>query len=191
LGTQLRVDPELIVPNPAISLMDGAIVASGWARPKEDTVSRMYFEAIARKYRFKLTTPFREIPKPAQDAIFYGTGDEKLNLRYESDRGSGTLTRPFEGIVNNLERRYRETQSPSMRAEIEELRARLQAREKELVSEKQANENLRQHQAASQQAMMARLAALESPSIGTAQSLSTNQSREARLVKLPSWMRIG
>ena len=78
-----------------------------------------------------------------------------------------------------------------MRAEIEELRARLQAREKELVSEKQANETMRQHQAASQQAMMARLAALESPSIGTAQSLSTNQSREARLVKLPSWMRIG
>ena len=78
-----------------------------------------------------------------------------------------------------------------MRAEIEELRARLQAREKELLSEKQANETMRQHQAASQQAMMARLAALESPSIGTAQSLSTNQSREARLVKLPSWMRIG
>ena len=78
-----------------------------------------------------------------------------------------------------------------MRAEIEELRARLQTREKELLSEKQANETMRQHQAASQQAMMARLAALESPSIGTAQSLSTNQSREARLVKLPSWMRIG
>ena len=78
-----------------------------------------------------------------------------------------------------------------MRTEIEELRARLQAREKELLAEKQANETMRQHQAASQQAMMARLAALESPSIGTAQSLSTNQSREARLVKLPSWMRIG
>ncbi len=119
LGTQLRVDPSLIVPNPSLSLMDGAIVASGWAKPKEDTVSRMYFEAIARKYRFKLTTPFREIPKPAQDVIFYGTGDEKLNLRYESDHGNGTLTRPFEGIVNNLERRYRESQSPGMRTDLE------------------------------------------------------------------------
>ena len=119
LGTQLRVDPELIVPNPALSLMDGAVVASGWARPKEDTVSRMYFEAIARKYRFKLSTPFRDIPKPAQDAIFYGTGDEKLSLRYESDHGNGTLSRPFEGIVNNLERRYRESQSPGMRTDLE------------------------------------------------------------------------
>ncbi len=119
LGTQLRVDPELIVPNPSISLLDGAVVASGWAKPKEDTVSRMYFEAIARKYRFKLSTPFRDIPKPAQDVIFYGTGDEKLTLRYESDHGNGTLTRPFEGIVNNLERRYQESQSPGMRTDLE------------------------------------------------------------------------
>ena len=78
-----------------------------------------------------------------------------------------------------------------MRAEIEDLRQRLQQREQELLVEKQASETLRQHQATSQQALMARLAALESPSIGTSQSLSTNQSREAKLVKLPSWMRLG
>ena len=78
-----------------------------------------------------------------------------------------------------------------LRAEIEDLKARLQLREKELVSEKQANEGLRQQEATRQQALMARLAALESPSIGTAQSLSTNQSREAKLVKLPAWMRLG
>ena len=119
LGTQLRVDPELIVPNPSLSLADGAIVASGWANPKEDTVSRMYYEALAKKYRFKLTTPFREIPKPAQDAIFYGTGSEKLELHYDSQRGRGTLARPFEGIANNLERRYRESQSPGMRSDLE------------------------------------------------------------------------
>ena len=78
-----------------------------------------------------------------------------------------------------------------LRAEIEDLKARLQLREKELVSEKQANEGLRQQEATRQQALMAPLAALESPSIGTAQSLSTNQSREAKLVKLPAWMRLG
>ena len=78
-----------------------------------------------------------------------------------------------------------------LRAEIESLRAQLQQREKELLSEKQANEGLRQQQATKQQMLMARLATLESPSIGTAQSLSTNQSREAKLVKLPSWMRLG
>ena len=78
-----------------------------------------------------------------------------------------------------------------LRAEIEDLKARLQLREKELLESKQANETLRQHQAASQQALMARLASLESPSIGTSSTLATNQSREAKLVKLPSWMRIG
>ena len=78
-----------------------------------------------------------------------------------------------------------------LRAEIEDLKARLQQREKELLESKQANETLRQHQAASQQALMARLASLESPSIGTSSTLATNQSREAKLVKLPSWMRIG
>ena len=78
-----------------------------------------------------------------------------------------------------------------LRAEIEDLKVRLQLREKELLESKQANETLRQQQATSQQALMARLASLESPSIGTSSTLSTNQSREAKLVKLPSWMRLG
>ena len=78
-----------------------------------------------------------------------------------------------------------------LRGEIEDLKLRLQQREKELLEARQANEALRQQQAANQQALMARLATLESPSIGTSATLSTNQSREARLVKLPSWMRLG
>ena len=119
LGKQLRVDPDLIVPDPSLSVMEGAIVASGWAKPGEDTVSRMYYEALAKKYRFKLTTPFRDLPKAAKDAFFYGTGEEKLTMEYDTQRGKGTLSRAFEGIVNNLERRYRETQSPGMRTELE------------------------------------------------------------------------
>ncbi len=119
LGTQLRVDPELIVPDPSLSIMDGGIVANGWAKPKDDTVSRMYFEALAKKYHFKLTTPIRDLSKTIKDVLFYGTGNEKLTMYYDTERGRGTLSRPFEGIVNNLERRHQETQSPGMRAELE------------------------------------------------------------------------
>lgn len=119
LGTQLRVDPALIIPNPSLSLLDGGIVASGWSKIKDDTISRMYFDALAKKYHFKLTTPIRDLPKSVMDIILYGTGDDKLTLHYDTERGRGTLSRPFEGIVNNLERRYRETQSPGMRAELE------------------------------------------------------------------------
>ena len=78
-----------------------------------------------------------------------------------------------------------------LRAEIEELRGRLQVREQELLAERQNSETLRQQQAASQQALMARLASLETPSIGTSQTISTNQSREAKQVKIASWMRLG
>lgn len=125
LGTQLRVDPALIMPNSSLSLQDGAIVASGWSKIKDDTISRMYFEALAKKYHFKLTTPVRDLPQSVKDIILYGTGEEKLTLHYDTERGRGTLSRPFEGIVNNLERRYRETQSPGMRAELESCMAEI------------------------------------------------------------------
>ena len=125
LGTQLRVDPALITPNPSLSLIDGGIVASGWNKIKDDTISRMYFDALAKKYHFKLTTPIRDLPKSVMDIILYGTGDDKLTLHYDTERGRGTLSRPFEGIVNNLERRYRETQSPGMRAELESCMAEI------------------------------------------------------------------
>ncbi|MBR5707799.1 MAG: excinuclease ABC subunit UvrA [Oscillospiraceae bacterium] len=120
IGTQLSVDPDLVIPNPSLSIMEGAICASNWGNVKNDSISRMYFEALAKRYRFKLTDPIRDIPPEALDAILYGTKGEKLVLRYERERGVGTLNQPFEGIVNNLERRYRETQSPAMRDELEQ-----------------------------------------------------------------------
>ena len=120
LGTQMLVDPELIMPNPAISIADGGITASGWGNVKGDSISKMYFEALARRYHFKLTDPIRDIPKEALNAILYGTKGEPLQLHYEKAEGFGIIKRDFEGIVNNLERRYRETQSPGMRADIEE-----------------------------------------------------------------------
>ena len=120
LGVQLLVDPELIMPNPALSVMDGGIVASGWNNIRGDTISRMYFEALAKRYHFKLTDPLKDLPKEAMDAILYGTRGEALQLRYERNEGYGVIRREFEGIINNLERRYKETQSPAMRADIEE-----------------------------------------------------------------------
>ena len=123
LGTQLRVDPELIMPNPSLSILGGGIVASGWNNVRGDTISRMYFEALSKKYRFRLDAPIRDLPEEARKVILYGTGGEKLTLHYDQQRGKGTLYQPFEGVANNLERRYRETQSPAMRAEIEQCMA--------------------------------------------------------------------
>ena len=120
LGVQLLIDPELIMPNPNLSIMDGGIVASGWGNIRGDSISRMYFDALSKRFHFKLTDPVKELPREAVDAILYGTKDEPLQLKYEKNEGYGIIKRPFEGIVNNLQRRYMETQSPAMRADIEE-----------------------------------------------------------------------
>ncbi len=125
LGVQLLVDPQLIMPNPNLSIMDGGICANGWGNVKGDSISRMYFEALARRYHFKLTEPIKNLSKEAIDAILYGTKGEKLQLHYEKNEGFGVIQREFEGIVNNLERRYKETQSQSMRADIEECMAEI------------------------------------------------------------------
>ena len=125
LGTQLRVDPCLIMPYPTLSLLDWAIVASGWNNVRGDTISRMYFEALSKKYGFRMDQPIRELAPEAMDAILYGTKGEKLTLHYDQQRGKGTLYQPFEGVAANLERRYRETQSPAMRAEIEQCMAEI------------------------------------------------------------------
>ena len=120
LGSQLKVDPDLIIPNKSLSILDGAITASGWNHIKSDGISRMYFEALAKKYRFKLTDPVEKLSSEVMDVILYGTRGEKLDIVYDQPRGKGVLHQPFEGIVNNLERRYRETQSDAMKREIEE-----------------------------------------------------------------------
>ena len=123
LGMQMLVDPELILPNPNLSILDGAITASGWGNVRGDSISKMYFDALAKRYHFKLSEPVKDLSREAIDAILYGTKGEPLLLRYERAEGYGTIKREFEGIIPNLERRYRETQSPAMRADIEECMA--------------------------------------------------------------------
>ena len=120
LGSQMKADPQLVIPNPALSILDGAIAVSGWHNVKEDSISRMYFEALAKKYGFKLTTPFRDLSPEAQDVILHGTKGEKLELSYDRADGRGTFQQAYEGILNNVERRFTETQSEASRKELEE-----------------------------------------------------------------------
>jgi excinuclease ABC subunit A len=147
LGIQLRVDPDLIIPNKSLSIADGAIIASGWGggSSRGGGISLMYFRSLAKKYHFTLDTPVKDLPPGALDVILYGTKGEKLTLDYDHTSGGGvkysasidtyysneeapenkksgrgTFRQAFEGIVNNLERRYKETQSSAMRWELEQ-----------------------------------------------------------------------
>ena len=123
LGSQLKVDPDLIVPDKSLSILEGAIQASGWNNIRGDGISRMYFDALAKKYHFSLTEPWEPLPEEVRSIILYGTGGEKLELHYDQPRGKGVLYQPFEGICNNVERRYQETQSDASKRELEELMA--------------------------------------------------------------------
>ncbi len=119
LSVLMKVDPKLIVPNPELSVKEGAIQASGWSSSDGGTIAQMYYEGLANAYDFSLDTPFKDLPKKAKDVIFYGTDGKKIKLERRSEYGSGTYMTDFEGIINNLERRYRETTSEYSRNEIE------------------------------------------------------------------------
>ena len=121
LGSQLKVDPTLVVEDGEKSILDGAVQASGWGNIRSDGISRMYFDALSKKYRFSLTTPWKELPEEIRHIILYGTDGEKLELHYDQPRGKGVLYQPFEGICNNIQRRYMETQSDSVKRELEEV----------------------------------------------------------------------
>ncbi|MDD6200391.1 MAG: excinuclease ABC subunit UvrA [Firmicutes bacterium] len=120
LGFQLVADPDLVIPDKTKSILDGAIQASGWSSARTDSIFRMYFEALAQKYRFSLNVPFQDLPEEAVDVILYGTKGEKLRMTYNRGNGMGVLEQPFEGILNNISRRFRETQSDAARKELEE-----------------------------------------------------------------------
>ena len=119
LGMQLKVDPTLVIPDESKSILDGAVVATGWNSIRSDGISRMYFDALSKKYNFSLRTPYAQLSDQVKDIILYGTKGEKLTLEYDQPRGKGVLHQAFEGIANNLERRYVETQSDASKKEIE------------------------------------------------------------------------
>ncbi len=120
LGFRLKADPALVIPDPSKSILEGAIQVSGWNSVRTDSIFRMYFDALAQKYHFSLTEPFASLPQTAKDIVLYGTKGEKLKMTYNRGTGTGVLEQPFEGIIPNLERRFRETPSDAMRKELEE-----------------------------------------------------------------------
>ena len=120
LGFQLVADVDLVIPDKSKTVLDGAIQVSGWQSARTDSVFRMYFEALAQKYRFALNVPFEQLSDEAKDVILYGTKGEKLRMTYNRGNGMGVLEQPFEGVMNNIARRYRETQSDAARKELEE-----------------------------------------------------------------------
>ncbi len=123
LGFQLIADEDLVIPDKSKSIFEGAIQASGWSNARTDSIFRMYFEALAQKYHFSLTAPVHSLSREAMDVILYGTKNEKLRMTYNRGNGFGVLEQPFEGILNNISRRYRETQSDAARKELEECMA--------------------------------------------------------------------
>ena len=123
LGFRLEADEDMVIPDKNKSIFEGAIQASGWSNARTDSIFRMYFEALAQKYHFSLTVPVKELSREAMDVILYGTKGEKLRMTYNRGNGMGVLEQPFEGILNNISRRYRETQSDAARKELEECMA--------------------------------------------------------------------
>lgn len=120
LSVFLRVSEDLIVPNRNLSIKDGAIKGCGWGNTDKSTIAGMYYRALAEHYGFTLSTPFKDISPEGQHAILYGTGGERIKMTRSNEYGSGTYMTEFEGIVNNLERRYKETTSEWSRGEIEQ-----------------------------------------------------------------------
>ena len=121
LGRQMKFDIDLIVPNQELSILQGAIAAPGYQSmgSNKESMSRVLFDALAEKYKFSLDTPFKELSEQAKEILFYGTKGEKVNITYTNFRGTGTYEYEFDGIVNNIQKRYEET-SETMRVEYEE-----------------------------------------------------------------------
>lgn len=121
LGIFMKVSEKLVVPDPNLSIRQGAIKASGWSAADGGTIALMYYEALAREYDFSLDVPYKDLPEKAKKAIMYGTGGKKIKMQRKSVYGEGTYMKDFEGILNNIERRYAETTSEYSRNEIEQL----------------------------------------------------------------------
>lgn len=117
LGVFLKIDEAKIIPDKNKSIRAGGIKGSGWAM-EGSSIAAMYFDALAEKYNFSLDEPLKNIPDDVIKKILYGTGDDKLTIHRKSVYGSGTYEQTFEGIINNLDRRYRETNSNWIKDEI-------------------------------------------------------------------------
>jgi excinuclease ABC subunit A len=119
LGMILRVDPNTVIADPKLSLRQGAISTAGWQSNAEGSIASMYFKALSEHYGFSLDTPWEELSQKAKDVILYGTKGEKIRVSYTKEYGNGTFISQFEGIIPNIERRYRETSSEEAKKQLE------------------------------------------------------------------------
>ncbi len=119
LGIFQKIDPELIVPNKELTISEGAIKASGWNSLDENSISLMYYKAISKEYDIPLDVPVKNLTKKQLDVFLYGTKGKPLTLKRPKTLGGGAYSSPFEGVINNLERRYKETNSEYSRADIQ------------------------------------------------------------------------
>jgi excinuclease ABC subunit A len=120
LGKLQKIDPERVVPDPTKSLNEGAITAGGWNIGNVDSYSRMYLNALAKNFNFSMDMPFKDLPEVIQEIILYGTGDQRITVKYEKQYGKGSFHVTFEGVIHSMERRYKETNSDSMKRYYEE-----------------------------------------------------------------------
>lgn len=118
LGTFMRINPDLVIPNKNLSINQGAILASGWSNADSGTIAQMYYSALAEEYGFTLDTPIKDLSEEQLNALLYGTNGKKIKMTRVNAYGSGTYLTEFEGVINNLQRRYNETTSEYSRAEI-------------------------------------------------------------------------
>ena len=125
LGALMKIDPALIVSNEELSLRQGAINVTGWQSSNTASIAGMYLAALGDKYGFDMDTPFNKLSEQSRHAILYGTGNERIHIEYRREFGEGSYDSPFEGVIPNLERRYKETQSDYMKHEIEEYMANI------------------------------------------------------------------
>lgn len=118
LGTFMRINPDLVIPNKNLSINQGAILASGWSNADSGTIAQMYYSALAEEYGFSLDTPIKDLSDEQLNALLYGTNGKRIKMTRVNAYGSGTYLTEFEGVINNLQRRYNETTSEYSRAEI-------------------------------------------------------------------------
>lgn len=118
LGTFMRINPDLVIPNKNLSINQGAILASGWSNADSGTIAQMYYSALAEEYGFSLDTLIKDLSEEQLNALLYGTNGKRIKMTRVNAYGSGTYLTEFEGVINNLQRRYNETTSEYSRAEI-------------------------------------------------------------------------
>ncbi len=120
LGYRMEFDEDLMIPDKSLSILEGAIVVMGWQSCKDKgSFTRAILDALAREYHFSLDTPYQEYPQEIRDILIHGTGGHEVDVHYTGQRGEGVYHVAFEGLIKNVERRYRETGSESSRAEYE------------------------------------------------------------------------